>query len=73
MTLKSFLYLVQLEEYNIARIKEWLNKYNDREIPEIKHQLIWTTKIKLLSILAKILFFLPPRTSVIFGIHTLSS
>lgn len=64
MKLKNFLYLTQLEEYDINRIKTWLKNNPDREVAEIKSHLVWTTKIKILNIISKLLFFLPPEQSV---------
>ncbi|MFZ2152947.1 MAG: Mur ligase family protein [Microgenomates group bacterium] len=72
MTLKSFLYLTQLEEYNVPRIKRWLAQNPHREVKEIKQKLIWTTKIKFLNIIAKILFFLAPPVSISIGIYLLA-
>ena len=71
MTLISFLYLTQLEEYEIHRIKNWVLNHPNTEVPQIKKKLIWTPKIKILNIIAKILFFVPHDKSVIIGIYLL--
>lgn len=72
MTLTSFLYLTQLEEYEIDRIKKWILDHPHTEVPQIKKKLIWTNKIKILKVITKILFFLPPEKSVIFGLYFLA-
>lgn len=72
MTLISFLYLTQLEEYEIPRIKKWVLNHPNTEVLQIKKKLIWTTKIRSLNIIAKILFFLSPEKSIIFGLYFLS-
>lgn len=72
MTLDSFLYLAQLEEYEIPRILSWLHKNPEREVPQIKKKLIWTFKIILLNFIAKTLFFLPPEKSVVLGLRLLT-
>lgn len=71
MKLKNFLYLSQLEEYDTARITNWLKLNPNRKVIEIKKKLIWTTKIKLLYFFATIFFFLPPEKSVILGLKIL--
>lgn len=72
MKLKHFLYLTQLEEYDTARILNWLKLNPNREVVEIKKKLIWTTKIKLLYFFTRIFFCLPPEKSVIFTLYLLS-
>ena len=71
MTLRSFLYLTQLEEYDTKRIYTWLANNPNREVTEIKKQLVWTNKIRLLSFIAHLLFFLPPERSVLLGLQLL--
>ena len=73
MTLRSFLYLTQLEEYDTKRIYTWLANNPNREVTEIKKQLVWTNKIRLLSFIAHLLFFLPPERSVLLGLQLLHS
>ena len=72
MKLKSFLYLTQLEEYNPNRINAWLKNNPGREVIEIKKQLVWTLKIKILYLISRLLFFLPPEKSVFIGLKLLS-
>lgn len=59
MNLHNFLYLTQLEEYDVNRIKSWLKINPNREVIEIKHHLVWTNKTKFLFFLSRILFFSP--------------
>jgi UDP-N-acetylmuramoyl-tripeptide--D-alanyl-D-alanine ligase len=69
MKLKNFLYLVQLEEYDINRVKAWLKNNPGREVLEIKKSLVWTTKIKILYTISSLLFFLPSQTSVFLTLN----
>jgi len=71
MQLRNFLYLVQLEEYDINRIKAWLLINPNREVVEIKNKLVWTVKIKVLYVFAKTLFFLPPVSAIFVGLTLL--
>ena len=59
MKLENLLYLAQLEEYEPTRINNWLNNNPHQEVVPIKKQLVWTPKVKLLFVIAKILFFIP--------------
>ena len=72
MTLKSYLYLLQLEEYDLARVRRWLSQNPQTEVKEIKKKLVYTSKIKFLKLFASILFFLPPETSVPLGLNFLT-
>jgi hypothetical protein len=71
MNLHNFLYLTQLEEYDVNRIKSWLKINPNREVIEIKHHLVWTNKTKFLFFLSRILFFLPSQTTVFLGLYLL--
>jgi UDP-N-acetylmuramoyl-tripeptide--D-alanyl-D-alanine ligase len=71
MKLRNFLYLVQLEEYDVRRVTAWLTAHPGGEVVEVKKHLVRTPKITLLNCIARLLFFLPPETSVIFGLHLL--
>jgi len=71
MKLKSFLYLCQLEEYDIPRIQNWLQLHPNTEVLEIKKHLVWTLKVKSLFIVSRLLFFLPPEISVISSLKLL--
>jgi UDP-N-acetylmuramoyl-tripeptide--D-alanyl-D-alanine ligase len=44
MKTRNLIYLAQLEEYDIDRIKLWLKNNPKATVPEIKHQLKWTPK-----------------------------
>ncbi len=57
MPIKNFLYLVQLEEYDIPRIRKWLKDNPGRIVYEKKGKLKWTFKIKILYVISKL--FLP--------------
>lgn len=46
--LKKFLYIFQLEGYDISRFKKWLEDNKDREIVESKQKIKWTLKAKSL-------------------------
>ncbi|MEK7528035.1 MAG: Mur ligase family protein [Patescibacteria group bacterium] len=71
MKLRNFLYLTQLEEYDIARIQNWLLLHPNTEVQEIKKHLVWTLKIKVLYLISHLLFFLPPEKSIISGLKIL--
>ena len=71
MKLENFLYLVQLEEYETYRIKNWLKNNPEHEVVPVKKQLVWTPKVKLLFYFAKILFFVPEDKSILLGIYFL--
>jgi len=44
MKTRNLIYLAQLEEYDINRIKLWLKNNPKKTVEEIKHHLIWTPK-----------------------------
>jgi UDP-N-acetylmuramoyl-tripeptide--D-alanyl-D-alanine ligase len=71
MKLRSFLYLCQLEEYDIPRIQNWLALHPNTEVLEIKKHLVWTLKVKSLFVISRLLFFLPPKISVISSLKLL--
>lgn len=48
MPLKNLLYLAQLEEYDVPRIKKWLEDNSGRIVEEKKGKLKWTLKTKIL-------------------------
>jgi UDP-N-acetylmuramoyl-tripeptide--D-alanyl-D-alanine ligase len=48
MKTRNLIYLAQLEEYDLNRIKSWLQKNPNKTVPEIKHHLKWTPKTILL-------------------------
>lgn len=52
MTLKSQLYLLQLEDYNLDRYHSWIKKNPNREVFEKKGTINWTVKAKLIYFLA---------------------
>lgn len=54
MTLRSQLYLLQLEDYNLERFKKWRQENGDREVLEKKSQVKWTIKARVLFFLAKL-------------------
>lgn len=53
MTLKSQLYLLQLEDYDLSRYKNWLKKNPGRELVEKKGKINWTVKARILYFLAQ--------------------
>lgn len=44
MKTRNLIYLAQLEEYDLKRIQSWLKKNPNKNVPEIKHHLKWTSK-----------------------------
>lgn len=44
MKTRNLIYLAQLEEYDVSRIKKWLKENPKKTVQEIKHHLIWTPK-----------------------------
>lgn len=54
MPIKNLLYLLQLEMYDVARYKAWLQKNPGRIVEEKKKRLLWTKKVKVLYILARL-------------------
>lgn len=52
MKLKNLLYLAQLEEYDVTRIKKWLEDNPSTTVYENKKKLIWTPKAKLIYFLS---------------------
>ena len=44
MKTRNLIYLAQLEEYDINRIKLWLKNNPNKSVEEIKHHLVWTPK-----------------------------
>ncbi len=54
MTLHSQLYLLQLEDYDLNRFKNWIKNNPGREVLEKKGKLQWTFKVKILFFLAKL-------------------
>ena len=62
MKTRNLIYLAQLEEYDINRIKNWLKQNPNKTVPEIKHHLKWTKKT--------ILIYLPHFISPLFYLLT---
>ena len=54
MPLKNLLYLLQLEEYDLGRFDDWLKRNPGRIVVEKKNTLKWTSKAKVIFVLAKI-------------------
>lgn len=54
MTLRSQLYLLQLEDYDLNRWEEWCRKNPDREVVEKKGRLKWTIKARILYTLGRV-------------------
>lgn len=54
MNLKSKLYLLQLEEYDLKRYQNWIKNNPDREVIEKKGKINWTFKAKIIYCLALI-------------------
>ena len=54
MTLRSQLYLLQLEEYDLGRFNQWLKDNSNKEVVEKKGKLVWTIKAKIIYFLAKL-------------------
>ena len=54
MPLKNLLYLLQLEEYDLKRFNEWLQRYPNRIVSEKKSHLNWTPKARILFALSNI-------------------
>lgn len=54
MTLRSQLYLLQLEDYDLKRYQQWLHNNPGREVVEKKGQLRWSPKARLLYIIGRI-------------------
>jgi UDP-N-acetylmuramoyl-tripeptide--D-alanyl-D-alanine ligase len=50
MKTRNLIYLAQLEEYDLNRIKSWLKENPKKTVQEIKHHLIWTPKTILIYI-----------------------
>lgn len=72
MTLKSLLYLAQLEEYDIMRIQKWLKDNPNRTVNEIKGHLVWTFKTRLIYLKAYFLsLVLSPEKSLILVLRFL--
>lgn len=44
MKTRNLIYLAQLEEYDLSRIKSWLKNNPGLSVPETKHHLKWTLK-----------------------------
>ncbi|MDP2860577.1 MAG: Mur ligase family protein [bacterium] len=53
MNIRSQLYLLQLEDYDLNRFKRWLSENPSREILEKKGKINWTLKARTLYFLAK--------------------
>lgn len=54
MKTRNLIYLAQLEEYDLNRIKTWLKNNPDKSVPEIKHHLKFTPKTCLIYFLVSI-------------------
>ncbi len=54
MTLRSQLYLLQLEDYDLARWKKWQKENPGREVLEKKSKIKWSAKATALYLLASI-------------------
>lgn len=54
MNLRSQLYLLQLEDYNLDRWREWIKNNPHREVIEKKGKINWTLKAQVLYLLAHI-------------------
>lgn len=55
MPLRNLLYLLQLEEYDIKRLDDWLRQNPGRFVLEKKGHLVWTQKVRVLFVLAGVL------------------
>lgn len=73
MPLKNFLYLVQLEEYDIPRIRKWLSDNPGRIAYEKKGKLKWTTKIRILCVISKAFsIFIKTEQAVIWSLRLIA-
>jgi UDP-N-acetylmuramoyl-tripeptide--D-alanyl-D-alanine ligase len=57
MKTRNLIYLAQLEEYDLSRIKSWLKKNPNKNVPEIKHHLKLTFKTRLIYFLTSFFTF----------------
>ncbi|MBI4993835.1 UDP-N-acetylmuramoyl-tripeptide--D-alanyl-D-alanine ligase [Candidatus Wolfebacteria bacterium] len=75
MKLHNLLYLLQLEEYDIKCFNEWLKNNPGRIVLEIKKQIDWTMKAKLIFILASFFDILTfkaiPKISLIIAFYAI--
>jgi UDP-N-acetylmuramoyl-tripeptide--D-alanyl-D-alanine ligase len=72
MKTRNLIYLAQLEEYDIDRIKLWLKNNPKATVPEIKHYLKWTSKTVIIYL--KTLFlslFIGNQKALIFTLKCL--
>lgn len=63
--LRELLFILQLEEYDIERFKNWLRKNRDTAIAEEKRKLVWTAKSKIIFILSLLFLFKSPESALI--------
>ena len=71
MKTRNLLYLAQLEEYDIDRIKLWLKNNPELTVEEIKHHLIWTPKTILIFIKTTFLSLFIGNQKALFLVLTL--
>lgn len=64
MTLKSQLYLLQLENYDLERYNRWTSEHPGQDIVEKKGKLRWSPKARILYLLASITGSLPIATQI---------
>lgn len=66
MKTRNLIYLAQLEEYDIPRIKHWLKQNPNKTVPEIKHHLKFTSKTKLIYFLTSFFSFFTTNQKALF-------
>lgn len=66
MKTRNLIYLAQLEEYDLNRIKNWLKKNSNKTVPEIKHHLKWTPKTILIFIKVSVLSLFTANQKALF-------
>lgn len=66
--LKELLFILQLEEYDIERFKNWLRKNRDTAVAEEKRKLVWTSKSKIILILSLPFLFKSPEIALILAV-----
>ena len=73
MPLRNLLYLLQLEEYDLSRFKNWLKNDPGKIVTEKKGRLNWTIKARAIFLLARFFsLFLPRPDSFILSVRILS-
>lgn len=66
--LRELLFILQLEEYDIERFKNWLSKNRDAGIAEEKRKLVWTGKSKIIFILSLLFLFKSSESALILAV-----